>query len=144
MTTTRPPRPTADPLPAPAGPGPRPVGHHPVAPSQPDADGAPLELAAAIYVGLHALRDLRSLPPAVRGGHLEATLRASSAQHRTTPGGQLGADDDPVTALAAAAAATRTAAAFLASGGYEDAYLALRTAHDLLPRRRDRSTGDPR
>lgn len=132
MTATRPPPPAAPRHRRPAEPDH--VGTHRTPPRQRVPDPAvPLELAAAIHVALHALRDLRTLPPAVRGGHLEATLRTSLTHHQEATDPPHSTDHD--TTSAAAVAATRTACAFLATHSYEDAYLALRTAHDLLPTR---------
>lgn len=95
-----------------------------------DGNGAagPPPLALAIVVGLRALGDLAHLPAGVADGRLEALLRASLAQHLSAAGpGSSGNDPDP-------ASAVQAACAYLAAGGREDAYLALRTARDLLPR----------
>jgi hypothetical protein len=76
-------------------------------------------LLTAIRTGLEHLTDLRRPPPAVTDGWVEAMLRAS----RDGP-------DLPGPSMAA----VRTACAHLAAAEYEDAYLALRTAKDHLPR----------
>jgi hypothetical protein len=93
----------------------------------------PLELSTAVVAGLQALRNLRDLPLGVRDGRLERMLRATLAHHRPPAG------DDPgpgaVSGAEAATAAVRTACAHLATREYEDAYLALCTAYDGLPRR---------
>jgi hypothetical protein len=94
----------------------------------------PLDLAAAIAVGLRALRDLRDLPAGVEDGRLVEMLRASLAAYRPPLRSRSGTDGD-TPAAEAVAAAIRTACAHLATRSFEDAYLALRTAHDFLPRR---------
>ncbi len=78
------------------------------------------ELAAAIRTALAHLTDLHRPSTAVTDGGVEAMLRAT-----------LDGPDLP----GPSAAAVRTACAHLAAEEYEDAYLALRTATDHLPRR---------
>jgi hypothetical protein len=86
-------------------------------------DGAlpvsPPGLATAIRSGLEHLTDLRRPPATITDGRVEAMLRAS-----------LDGPDLPDPSMAA----VRTACAHLAAAEYEDAYLALRTAKDHLPR----------
>jgi hypothetical protein len=90
--------------------------------------GGPPPLGAAVLIALRALSDVASVAAAVADGRLEALLRASLAQHCATDGsGRAGGTPDPATAVL-------TACAHLAAGGREDAYLALRTARDFLPR----------
>jgi hypothetical protein len=89
-------------------------------------------LAAAILTGLRMLGDLRALHPQVTSGDLERGLRdAVSRLIRTAagPGAQAGHP---------AVAAVRAACAYLATRSHEDAYLALLTAHGLMPRSRSR------
>jgi hypothetical protein len=96
----------------------------PVRPAPTDAE--PLELPTAVVAGLQALGDLRDLPTGVRDGRLERMLRATLDHHRPPRASS---------ATEASAAAVRTACAYLATGEHEDAYLALCTAYDFLPRR---------
>lgn len=102
---------------------------HTVGPSA--GRGGPLDLAAAIAVGLRSLGDLRDPPAEVRDGRLEELLRAS-VEHYRSPTRTSTDGDTP--AVDAAISAARTACAYLATRSLEDAYFALRTAHDLLPR----------
>ena len=90
------------------------------------ADPEPLELPIAVVTGIQALGDLRDLPMGVRDGRLERMLRTSLEHHRPPRASS---------ATEASAAAVRTACAHLAAGEHEDAYLALCTAYDFLPRR---------
>lgn len=92
---------------------------------------APLELPTAVVAGLQALGNLRDLPSGVRDGRLERMLRATLAHHRA-PSSPDGTTAAPPTE--ASMAAVRTACAHLATREYEDAYLALCTAYDHLPR----------
>jgi hypothetical protein len=93
-----------------------------------DGVGGPAPLGVAIAVALRVLGDLAHVEAGVADGRLEALLRASLTQHcstaRRAPDGDT---PDPATAVLAACA-------YLAAGGCEDAYLALRTARDYLPR----------
>src|SRR4051794_17492221 len=82
---------------------------------------SPPGLATAIRTGLEHLTDLRRPPATITDGRVEAMLRAS-----------LDGPDLPDPSMAA----VRTACAHLAAAEYEDAYLALRTAKDHLPRGR--------
>ncbi len=101
---------------------------HPAAPARPvPPDAEPLELPTAVVAGLKALGDLRDLPTGVRDGRLERMLRATLDHHHRSPRASPGTE--------ASAAAVRTACAHLAAGEHEDAYLALCTAYDFLPRR---------
>ncbi|PVY95886.1 hypothetical protein [Actinomycetospora cinnamomea] len=95
------------------------AGTRPVA----TVDGPP-ELGAAIRAALGHLADLTDPPPAVRDGRLDRMLRAA-----------LHAQDGHRAPMEEVAAAVRTACAHLAATELEDAYLALRTAIDRLPRR---------
>lgn len=124
--------------PRPSRPAPAPPGARPAL--RPDPDGivrprepGPLELSTAVVAGLQALRNLRDLPSGVRDGRLEGMLRATLAHHRP-PSTDDGARPDTV-AADTTMAAVRTACAHLAAQEYEDAYLALCTAYDGLPRR---------
>jgi hypothetical protein len=115
------------PHPAPARPTPaRPTPARPAPARSAPADAEPLELPTAVVVGLQALGDLRDLPTGVRDGRLERMLRATLDHHRPPRASS---------ATEASAAAVRTACAHLAAGEHEDAYLALCTAYDYLPRR---------
>jgi hypothetical protein len=115
------------PHPAPVSP-PRtvPVRSAPVTARPAAADAEPLELPTAVVTGIQALGDLRDLPMGVRDGRLERMLRATLDHHRPPRASS---------ATEASAAAVRTACAHLAAGEHEDAYLALCTAYDFLPRR---------
>jgi hypothetical protein len=114
------------PHPAPVSP-PRAVRPGPLTPPRPaPADAEPLELPTAVVTGIQALGDLRDLPMGVRDGRLERMLRATLDHHRPPRASS---------ATEASAAAVRTACAHLAAGEHEDAYLALCTAYDFLPRR---------
>jgi hypothetical protein len=98
-----------------------------VSPPRPGpADAEPLDLPTAVVTGIQALGDLRDLPMGVRDGRLERMLRATLDHHRPPRASS---------ATEASAAAVRTACAHLAAGEHEDAYLALCTAYDFLPRR---------
>lgn len=97
-------------------------------PSAP-ADGPP-ELGAAIRAALGYLVDLTDPPAAVRDGRVDRMLRAALHVQDgalAIPGRRSAMDE--------VAAAVRTACAHLAATELEDAYLALRTAIDRLPRR---------
>jgi len=88
---------------------------------------APPPLGVAVLVALRALGSLAPVAAAVADGRLEALLRASLTRHCSTNGhGHDGHAPDPATAVL-------TACAYLAAGGREDAYLALRAARDYLP-----------
>lgn len=105
---------------------------HP-APTRPvPGDAEPLDLATAIVAGLQALGDPHDLPTGVRDGRLEQMLLASLDHHRPPRASS---------ATEASTAAVRTACAHLAAGEHEDAYLALCTAYDYLPRRAVRRWG---
>jgi hypothetical protein len=99
---------------------------HPARARSAPVDAEPLELPTAVVAGLQALGDLRDLPMGVRDGRLERMLRATLDHHRPPRASS---------ATEASAAAVRTACAHLAAGEHEDAYLALCTAYDYLPRR---------
>jgi hypothetical protein len=114
------PAPVSPPHPAPVSPP------HSVRARSAPVDAEPLELPTAVVAGLQALGDLRDLPMGVRDGRLERMLRATLDQHRPPRASP---------ATEASAAAVRTACAHLAAGEHEDAYLALCTAYDYLPRR---------
>jgi hypothetical protein len=97
------------------------------------SSGRPPELGPAIRAALEHLADLTVPPPAVLDGRLDQMLRAALAAHAgraarsaATDGHRLALDD--------VAVAVRTACAHLAARELEDAYLALRTAADRLPR----------
>lgn len=82
----------------------------------------PALLGPTVHAGLQALVDLHTVPTAVSDGRIELMLRA--ALDRPERSGR-------------SAAAVLAAAAHLSAGEYEDAYLALRTAQDHLPRARN-------
>jgi len=90
---------------------------------------APAELGSAARAALRYLVDLTDPPAAVRDGRVDHMLRAALAVHdRPAAGrGRRRSLDD-------VAAAVRTACAHLSAAELEDAYLALRTAVDRLPR----------
>jgi hypothetical protein len=132
------PRPTTAHSPTTVHPAPVPLGARRARPVRRRPGGsadrphpAPLELSTAVVVGLQALGNLRDLPSGVRDGRLERMLRATLAHHRppAPPEGNPG-----VAPTEASMAAVRTACAHLATREYEDAYLALCTAYDHLPR----------
>lgn len=102
----------------------------------PPSPGDGLDLAGAVTLALRVLSDLRRPPEAVRDGRLEHLLRASLVVPATSTAPHDGDGDDAATAAGRVAA--MTACAHLAAAAYEDAYLALRTAHDVL----DRPGGD--
>jgi hypothetical protein len=84
-------------------------------------DGPP-DLGSAVRVALGHLVDLTHPSEAVRDGRVDRMLRDAL--------------ESPASArFAEAVGAVRTACAYLAAGELEDAYLALRTALDRLPRR---------
>ena len=91
-------------------------------------DEAPPELGAAVRAALGYLADLTDPPAAVRDGRLDRMLRAALHSHDGGASGRRRPMDE-------VAAAVRTACAHLAATELEDAYLALRTAIDRLPRR---------
>ncbi|NMO89978.1 hypothetical protein [Actinomycetospora sp. TBRC 11914] len=124
------PRPApAHPAPAPAAAGRRAVRRRPGGTDR-APQPAPLELPTAVVAGLQALGNLRDLPTGVLDGRLERMLRATLAHHRP-PASPNGSAASPTEATSAA---VLTACAHLATREYEDAYLALCTAYDHLPR----------
>ena len=89
-------------------------------------DGSP-DLGSVVRVALGHLADLTAPTEAVLDGRVDRMLRDAVE----SPTGARSAD---------AVGAVRTACAYLAAGELEDAYLALRTALDRLPRREGRVT----
>ena len=88
----------------------------------PGSASGPLGLGASIRTALEHLADLRTPPTTVTDGGVEAMLR-TCLEHPNQPD-----------RIGPATAAIRTACAHLSAHEYEDAYLALRTAVDHLPR----------
>ncbi len=83
-----------------------------------------------VEIALKALGNLRALHPAVVSGQLERDLRHQLDRlPENKPRSRAASRSE-----AAAIAAVRTACAHLATRAYEDAYLALVTAHGMLPR----------
>lgn len=88
-----------------------------------------------VEIALKALGDLRTPHPAVVSGQLERDLRHQVDRLPKDPGSRAANNSE-----AAAIAAVRTSCAHLATRAYEDAYLALVTAHGMLPRPPDQPT----
>lgn len=92
--------------------------------SDPVRGDGPPDLGAAVRMALRHLVDLTVPTEAVRDGRVDRMLRDAL--------------ESPASArFVDAVGAARTACAYLAAGELEDAYLALRTALDRLPRRHE-------
>lgn len=102
-------------------------------PGAESASGQPPELGAAIRAALEHLADLTQPPPAVLDGRLDQMLRAAVVSHAGRAA-RAPANDRGRHAMEEVAVAVRTACAHLAARELEDAYLALRTAADRMPR----------